>query len=57
MLFEEEIPFLYYFGDLLADQKQAAIDSFQTKPNIKVLVSASPNLPDHTPQVYLPPRH
>lgn len=38
MLQEEKIPFLYYFGDLTKDQKEAAILNFQEKPNIKVLV-------------------
>ena len=39
MLCEEEIDFLYYFGDLSKDQKNAAIADFEDKPNIKVLVS------------------
>ena len=44
MLNEEQIPFLYYFGDLTRDQKNAAIAKFQDNPNIKVLVSNTPRL-------------
>ncbi|KAK3902374.1 81e4ad1c-ff53-4b31-96ff-86feb7e2e2d8 [Staphylotrichum tortipilum] len=40
MLREEEIPFLYYFGDLSQDEKRAAIADFQDNPNIKVLISS-----------------
>ncbi|KAK3294100.1 SNF2 family N-terminal domain-containing protein [Chaetomium fimeti] len=40
MLHEEHIPFLYYFGDLTKDQKEAAILNFQEKPDIKVLVAS-----------------
>ncbi len=46
MLNEEQIPFLYYFGDLKLDQKDAAITTFQTNPEIKILVRP---LPSHHP--------
>jgi hypothetical protein len=42
MLHEEEIPYLYYFGDMTRDQKDAAILEFQENPGIKVLVSLTP---------------
>jgi hypothetical protein len=38
MLFEEGIPFLYYFGDLTPEEKAAAIPDFQVNPEIKVMV-------------------
>ncbi|AEO70728.1 uncharacterized protein THITE_2024021, partial [Thermothielavioides terrestris NRRL 8126] len=40
MLYEEGIPFLYYFGDLSTDDKSGAIADFQYKPDIKVLISS-----------------
>lgn len=54
MLFEEGIPFLYYFGDLDQKQRQAAIDAFQTNPTVKVLVSSLPPTTP-TPIVSSPP--
>ena len=47
MLFEEGIPFLYYFGDLGKEVKDAAIQDFQDNPDIKIMVSDSP--PHSTP--------
>ncbi len=52
MLNEEQIPFLYYFGDLTREQKNAAITRFQDNPNVKVLVSSTPRpflLPEPIP--------
>ncbi|KAH6855854.1 P-loop containing nucleoside triphosphate hydrolase protein [Chaetomium sp. MPI-CAGE-AT-0009] len=40
MLHEEDIQFLYYFGCLTKDQKEAAILNFEEKPDIKVLVAS-----------------
>ncbi|KAK4099193.1 hypothetical protein N658DRAFT_487787 [Parathielavia hyrcaniae] len=41
MLSEEEIPFLYYFGDQTKEEKAAAIADFRERPEPKVLVYAS----------------
>lgn len=51
MLFEEGIPFLYYFGDLGKEVKDAAIQDFQDNPDIKIMVSAS------TPPIHPTPYH
>lgn len=48
MLDEEEISYLYYFGDMTKQQKEAAIPEFQDNPDVKVMASHS---------LYLPLRH
>ncbi|KAL2261278.1 hypothetical protein VTK26DRAFT_4482 [Humicola hyalothermophila] len=40
MLFEEHIPFLYYFGDMTKGQKIAAVADFEDRPEIKVLIAS-----------------
>lgn len=39
MLYEEELRFLYYVGDMNTEQKNAAITDFEERPDVKILVS------------------
>ncbi|KAK4235222.1 hypothetical protein C8A03DRAFT_18001 [Achaetomium macrosporum] len=40
MLFEEGIPFLYYFGSMMMEEKNAALKDFQDRADIKVMVAS-----------------
>ncbi len=39
---KEEIKFLYFFGHMTAAQKNAVVNAFHEKPEIKILVSFRP---------------
>ncbi|KAK4125866.1 hypothetical protein N657DRAFT_688527 [Parathielavia appendiculata] len=52
-LFEEQIPFLYYFGDLSLEEKAAAINDFRDRLEIKVLASGRVHRIGQTKPTYL----